>query len=171
VKKDEGEEEMARYAYKEFHLTGQGEVYNLPHSNPNKAYKELAGRHALKVSMFYETENRKPAKLIKLDFERNMINSDGVVVINKKEDDLKEVFNLEFAFYSGPSDETNPKDRKVVPFPSPPTLPTKEESQALLNYIKKSFPLLAEGAPSFIQKTIDKYKEIHLEKIEFVRNM
>jgi hypothetical protein len=137
-------------------------VVEIPESKTkgNKWIKpELANKSTLTVEISYETENRKPFKIIHLGFDRISFNEQGI-------------YNFEEAMISEEARVNSDymwsflSEKKPLPIPIAPVIPTKEEMLTIKNYLNNKYPLLLKNTPDAIELTIDRIKERHNENIE-----
>ncbi len=145
------------------------DVYKVP--NPKnwrfKAIKELAGQEVLKVMLHYETKNRKPYNLMLTQFNRIVLDSEGVYELNDDDED-KAMYNfINFAFTS-PGELAESEAPLTIPMA--PVIPLQKEKEALYGYLTEKIPSLAKDAPFIVEKTIKSLKESHEERVNLIRD-
>lgn len=123
--------------------------------------KELANKTVLKVEMIYETENRKPAYLKRIIFDRATFDSHGVYNFFNESSENEFKTKLEYIF----SDLYNSNDRSSLPIPVAPTIPTDEEIEIFKHYVNRKYPLLLKNSPLAFENAIYKSKAKHKEEM------
>ena len=95
--------------------------------------KELSGEAVLKVEMIYETENRKPLKIVKMNFNKIIFDKHGVYDVNNTSTSKDFQVKLKYIF----SGLSNDDEIKALPIPIAPTIPTDEEILIIKTYLDK----------------------------------
>src|SRR5699024_3901109 len=129
--------------------------------NGNMIKKELSGETVLKVEMIYETENRKPSKIVNMNFNKITLDKHGDYDVNStsKSDNLQ--VKLEYIFSDFSVDEI-----KALPIPIAPSIPTNEEILIIKTYLDNKYPLLLKNSPRAMEDSIYRMKNIHKKEIE-----
>jgi len=155
-----------------FHISNNNEIHKVPKSyyNDEKTIIELANTTILEVVIFYKVLNRKPEKLINIEFNRCQIDSVANIIDRNDSSALKNFLNYSFCT----ADELALHEE--IPIPRAYTIPTEKEKQVLYDLLEKKYPLIWNDCPyiteSHIKKLSDllaKYKELvkkaYLKKI------
>jgi hypothetical protein len=119
---------------------------------------DLANKSVLMVEISYETENRKPFKIIHLGFDRISFNEQGIY-------DFQEAMISEEARVKSDYMWSFLSDNKPLPIPIAPAIPTEDELKKIKSYLNEKYPLLLENTPEAFELTIDRIKDRHNENI------
>ncbi|MCL1694585.1 hypothetical protein [Lysinibacillus sp. BPa_S21] len=150
------------------YISKECKVYKVP--NPKngkfKELKELSGQDVLKVMLYYETKDRKPDKLIFVEFDRVNLDSEGIYELNDERNSkvLKNAFQF---IYNTPQELADNKSPFELPLA--PSVPSINEKIALYEYLNKKFPNLGKNAPVVVENKICSLKKIHQEKINMIK--
>ncbi len=124
--------------------------------------KELSGETVLKMDMIYETENRKPLKIVNINFSKITFDQHGVYDVNNTSTSKNFQVKPEYVF----SDISHPDEIMELPIPIAPSLPTDEEILIIKTYLDKKYPLLLTSSPRAMESSIAWLEEIHKREIE-----
>lgn len=149
-------------------ISREGKVYPIPiPKGPTyNAVPELANQQALVVDLFYETQNRKPWRLLHIGYDRIELDEHG----QQTSEDLerhKKLYN--FNNFGICTVEQLSKRRGPFSIPEAPDIPTKVEKDALRTYIKQKYPVLWENSPYAIENSIKSRIDTHSELISMVK--
>ncbi|GAU75433.1 hypothetical protein [Fusibacter sp. 3D3] len=150
-------------------ITKDLQIYKVPMPR-NYIYKAIPSLHnqdVLKVILHYETENRKPSKLVLVSFQRLTLDHNGQYELTN--DEIREGSRnfIEFAYHTPESlSETD----QPLPIPTPVALPTQLEKDCLKAYIKKNMPQLVGAGFYIIEREVESRKKINLEHKNLVLN-
>lgn len=137
-----------------------------PKNGKFKPVKGLGGQEVLKVHLYYETFEKKPSKLLLLEFDRVTLDSEGSYELTQEEME-KALYNFnEFGFVT--PEELAQRDEPLS-LPRAPVLPTAEEKKTVYNYLKENIISLSHNAPYIMEERISALKRIHKEHIELIR--
>lgn len=150
------------------YISQEGKVFRVPQPKNNrfKAVQELSDQVVLKVLLYYETEDRKPSKLLLVEFDRIQLDSEGVYELSDTE--INKVIGNAFEYIFATPEEMAKSHRPFV-IPLAPSLPDEIEKKALYDYLELKLPLLRKDAPLITEKTINKLNKIHEEKLTLVK--
>ncbi|MCY7751759.1 hypothetical protein MOB25_00180 [Bacillus haynesii] len=143
-------------------------VFRVPQPK-NLVYKpisELSDQEVLEVILFYETKDRKPSKLLTVQFNRLRLNSSGKYEMND-EDTRRSMHNF-FEFGMATPEDIAKRDRPLA-LPIAPVVPLASEKEALYLYLKEKLPSLAEDAPIVVEKVIQFLKQTHQKHIKLIK--
>src|SRR5690625_2380188 len=129
--------------------------------NGKKIKKELSGKAVLKVEMIYETENRKPFKIVNMNFNKITFDKYGVYDVNNASISKNFQVKLEYIF----SDFSNVDEIKALPIPIAPSIPTNEEILIIKTYLDNKYPLLLKNSPKAMENSIYRMRKIHEKEI------
>jgi len=132
-----------------------------------KAIPSLHNQNVLEVILHYETEHRKPSKLVLVSFQRLTLDSNGQYELSNDEICENSRNFIEFAFQTP---ESLIKTNQPLPIPTQVTLPTQLEKDCLKEYIKKHMPQLVRTGFYIIEREIESRKKINLEHKILVLN-
>ncbi len=126
----------------------------------------LAGRHVLEVTLYYETRDRKPWKLIRVDFSRLEIDSAGEAAADEQMENYRASNWMEFAVRDvlGDSDPSGP-----ITLPMPPVLPTVSEKETLIAYLKDKMPILWQNSPEKVEASISAQVRSHKKRMAWAK--
>lgn len=120
---------------------------------------ELADKTVIMMEIVYETKDRKPFKIMRINFSKAYFDDRGIhdieSVSNSKEIGIK----LEYIF-SDFSEEPNP-----LPIPIAPELPTEKEVALIVSYLNRKYPYLLINSPTAIEQAVSESKENHKKEI------
>jgi hypothetical protein len=137
-----------------------------PKNQVYKPIQELAGQEVLEVILYYDTIDRKPYKLLTVEFDRLRLDSEGRHVVSE-EARRRGLYNfLEFGLVT-PEELAN-RDRPLS-IPVAPIIPTVREKEALYNYLRDKLPVLAKDAPLVVEIRLKSRDRIHQRNIDLVR--
>lgn len=151
------------------YISKGAKVYKVPHPKnlKFKAVKELAGQEVLQVMLYYETKDKEPYKLMLTQFDRIILDSEGIYEHNDEDRDRAMYNYLNFAFTT-PDDLAKRDDPLTIPLA--PVIPLKIEKEALYEYLTQKVPSLAEDAPLIVEGTIKSLQKSHEEKNNLIRD-
>jgi hypothetical protein len=137
-----------------------------PKNHVYKPIKELASQEVLEVILFYETNERKPYKLLQVSFERLGLDSTGGYVIT---DDARDrgFYNLTNYAFATPEDLASSEEPLAIPIA--PITPSSSEKKALYKYLKEKLPSLAKDAPLVVERCVNSLKQNHQNNIDLIR--
>jgi hypothetical protein len=137
-----------------------------PKNQEYKPIQELAGQEVLEVILYYETKNRKPFKLLTVEFDRLSLDSEGGYVVTD-EARRRGIYNfLEFGLVT--PEELAKRDRPTA-IPVKPVTPLAREKEALYTYLRDKLPMLSQDAPFVVEMRIKSSKQIHQSNIDLIR--
>lgn len=149
------------------YISKENKIYKVP--NPKngifREIKELSEQDVLKVMLYYRTKNRKPDKLVMVEFDRITLDSNGVYeVIDERE---KRMLQNAFQFiYNTPQQLAD--NKSPFELPQEPSVPSNIEKIALYEYLNQNFPNLGNDAPAIVENAISSLKKIHQKKINLI---
>ncbi|MGE7986088.1 hypothetical protein [Lysinibacillus fusiformis] len=149
-------------------ISKEHKVFKVP--NPKngrfKEIKELSEQDVLKVMLYYRTKNRKPDKLVMVEFNRITLDSQGVyeVTDESKKRKLQNAFQF---IYNTPQQLSD--NRSPFELPLAPIVPSDMEKQVLYDYLNRNFQNLGKDAPAIVENAISSLKKIHEKKINFIQ--
>lgn len=135
------------------YISAENKIYKVPYPKNGrfKKIKDLSEQDVLKVIVYYRTKNRKPDKLVRIEFDRITLDSNGVY----EETDVRKRRMLRNAFkfiYNMPqqlSDNNSP-----IKLPLAHSVPSYIEKIALYEYLNQNFPNLGNDAPIIVENEI-----------------
>lgn len=133
-------------------ISKEEQVYKIP--TPNVTYKaipELANQDVLEVVLHYETLNRKPHKLVFVQFQRLALDVNGQYVLTLEEIRKQTRNFMEFGLHTP---ETLSEEGGPLPIPSAVTIPTQSEKECLKKYIKEHLPQLVNTGFHVLEREI-----------------
>jgi hypothetical protein len=135
-----------------FHISNNNEILKVPkyYYDKSKTIIQLSNTTILEVILFYEVLNRKPEKLIAIEFNRCQIDSAANIIDRNDSSALKNFLN----YNSCNADELSL--REEIPIPRAHTIPTKKEKQVLYDFLENKFPLLWNECPYITESHIKK---------------
>ncbi|MGE7921335.1 hypothetical protein ACQKM9_20705 [Viridibacillus sp. NPDC093762] len=133
------------------YISTENKIYKVP--NPKngkfKEIKELSEQDVLKVMLYYKTKNRRPDKLVMLEFDRITLDSEGVYELT----DERQSKVLQSAFqYINNRPQELADNKSPFELPLVPKVPSNNEKIALYEYLNKKFPNLGKDAPAIVEK-------------------
>ena len=148
-----------------FHISDNNEIHKVPKSyyGESKTIIQLANTTILEVVLGYEVLNRKPDKLINIEFNRCKINSLANIVDRNDSSAIKNFMNYSLCT----ADELSL--RKEIPIPRAHTVQTEKEKQVLYDFLKNKYPVLWDDCPYITESHIKKLNEILAEYKELVK--
>ena len=114
------------------------------------------------MEIIYETENKKPFKIVNMNFNKITFDKHGVYDVNNTSTSKNFQVKLEYIF----SDFSNLDEIKALPIPIAPSIPTDEEILIIKTYLDNKYPLLLKNSPRAIEDSIYRMKKIHKKEIE-----
>jgi len=150
------------------YISEENKIYKVP--NPKngkfKEINELSEQDVLKVMLYYRTKNRKPDKLVMVEFDRITLDSQGgyEVTDGRKRRMLQNAFQF---IYNTPQQLAD----SISPFELPlaPSVPSNIEKKALYEFLNQNFPNLGNDAPAIVENAISSLKKIHQKKIDLIK--
>lgn len=121
--------------------------------------KKLANTTGLLTTIIYETKNRRPYKIVRIDFERISFNENGIY--SYSEQILSENFRIKLNYAIGGYD-----DLRTLPVPIAPELPNKNELALMKRYINDKYSILLENDPFVFESTMKKLTTQHMNDIQ-----
>lgn len=150
------------------YISKENKIYKIPNPKDGrfKEIKELSEQDVLKVMLYYRTKNRKPDKLVMVEFDRITLDSQGVyeVTDERKKRMLPNAFQF---IYNTPQQLTDNKSPFEIPLA--PSVPSNIEKKALYEYLNQHFPNLGKDAPTIVENAISSLKKIHQKKVDFIK--
>jgi hypothetical protein len=137
-----------------------------PKNHIFKPIKELANQEVLEVILFYETNKRKPYKLLQVWFDRLGLDFDGGYVIT---DEARDRGFYNFIEYGFETPEELAIREKPLTIPIAPIIPTNSEKEALYKYLKEKIPALAKDAPLVVERCIKSLKQNQQNYIDLIK--
>jgi hypothetical protein len=135
-------------------ISKESKAYKIPKPN-NSIYKpvpELNNQEVLEVNLIYGTENRKPSELIRILFDRIILDHNGGYEVTWEGDSFSKFIHL-----------LSENQNNRINLPMKPVLPTEKEKTCILNYIKTHLQSLYENAPYILEAEI-KQREEHFKE-------
>lgn len=148
-----------------FHLSDNNEIYKIPKSyyGQCKSITKLANMNVLEVVLIYETLNRKPEKLIKIEFNRYQLNHEAYATDKYNSNALQNFLNY------GLTSADDLCLRKEIPIPRAFIAPNEKEKQAIYDYLKTKYPVLWDDCSYLTELCIKKQNDIVDEYKELVK--
>ncbi|MNW36518.1 hypothetical protein D3C74_135310 [compost metagenome] len=132
-----------------------------PKDHKHKSAPQLAGEEVLEVILYYRNKDRKPHKLLMVEFDRFHLDSDGNY--KQTEEDRKRAIHNFLSFGMADLHEGIEVEDKPLPIPVAPILPTTAEKKSLYDYINEKLPSFSDDAPYVVESKIkaanEKYEE------------
>ena len=149
-------------------IGGEGEVYPIPASKGSayKAVPRLANESVLVVELFYETENRKPWRLIYVGFDRVQLDGHGQYLQTMEERGSKFYNIIHFGLASA---EELSKREEPIAIPKALVVPNAKEKDALISFMKRKYPILWENSPEAIELSIQSRLNTHSDLVNLVK--
>jgi hypothetical protein len=149
-------------------IGGEGEIYPIPASKGSayKAVPRLANESVLVVELFYETENRKPWRLIYVGFDRVQLDGHGQYILTMEERGSK-FYNI--SHFGLASAEELSKREEPIAIPKALVVPNAKEKDALISFMKRKYPILWENGPETIELSIQSRLNTHSDLINLVK--
>ena len=150
------------------YISKENKIYKVP--NPKngrfKEIKELSEQDVLKVMLYYRTKNRKPDKLVMVEFDRITLDSKGVYEVTDERQ--RRMLQNAFQFlYNTPQELVDTKSPFELPLA--PTVPSDIEKKAIYEYLNKNLPNLGNDAPAIVENAISSLKKIHEKRINLIK--
>lgn len=150
------------------YISKEDKVFKVPNpkNNKYKAVKELAGQNVLKVMMYYETKDRKPERLLIVEFDRIRLDAKGNYELSEVK--MKNVMQNALHFmYATPQQLANSEGPIVLPIA--PCIPSSKEKVALYAYLNSKIPSLGKDAPKIVENTVSSLQNVHKGKIDMIK--
>lgn len=138
----------------------------IPVNNQYPAVKELQDELVLEVILNYETQNRKPYRLVNVTFDRLQLNEEGRYIYTEEEQ--KERF-YNFKLFAFNTPESLSEREGPIYLPRAIAIPTEREKETLIKYIEKEMPLMYQSGLQAIDDAIYKNQEIYDNLIYLVK--
>lgn len=150
------------------YISSDEKVFKVPNPKHNryKAVKELAGQNVMKVMLYYATKDRKPERLLIVQFDRIRLDTEGIYELTDEE--MSKVMQNALHFMYATPQQLASNGGPVV-LPIAPSVPTAKEKVALYAYLNSKIPSLGEEAPKIVEKTIASLKKVYQEKIDMIK--
>lgn len=116
--------------------------------------------------LYYETKDRKPERLLIVEFDRIRLDTEGVYELTDEEMN-KVMQNALHFIYATPQQLANSEGPVVLPVA--PSIPSSKEKIALYAYLNNKIPSLGKDAPKIVENTIASLKNVHQEKIDMIK--
>ncbi|MFJ8102716.1 hypothetical protein [Lysinibacillus sp. NPDC096212] len=150
------------------YISEENKIYKVP--NPKngrfKEIKELSEQDVLKVMLYYRTKNRKPDKLVMVEFDRITLDSQGGYEVTDERN--RRMLQNAFQFiYNTPQQLADSKSPFELPLA--PSVPSNIEKKALYEFLNQNFPNLGNDAPAIVENAISSLKKIHQKKIDLIK--
>lgn len=149
------------------YISKEGEVFKVPHPKDGmfKAIPQLASQTVLEVCLYYETKDRKPWKMLRVDFDRITLNNNGQYLSQSETHGSLRNF-LEYGLIT-PEQLSEKQDPWVIP--KAPVIPNKIEKEVLIHFLKDKYPLLWQNSPEAIEIAILNRKNVHNKYLSLIR--
>ena len=149
-------------------IGGEGDVYPIPASKGSayKAVPRLANESVLVVELFYETESRKPWRLIYVGFDRIQLDGNGQYLQTMEERGSKFYNIIHFGLAS--AEELSKREEPIV-IPKALVVPNAKEKDALISFMKEKYPILWENSPETIELSIQSRLNTHSDLVNLVK--
>jgi hypothetical protein len=149
-------------------IGGEGEIYPIPASKGSayKAVPRLANESVLVVELFYETENRKPWRLIYVGFDRVQLDGHGQYILTMEERGSK-FYNI--SHFGLASAEELSKREEPIAIPKAPVVPNAKEKEALISFMKRKYPILWGNSPEAVELSIQSRLHTHSDLVNLVK--
>jgi hypothetical protein len=149
-------------------ISGEGEVYPTPalKGSVYKAVPGLANESVLVVELFYETENRKPWRIIYVGFDRIQLDGHGQYILTMEERGSK-FYNI--SHFGLASAEELSKREGPIAIPKALVVPDAKEKEALINFMKRKYPILWENSPEAVELSIQSRLNTHSNLVNLVK--
>ncbi|SFS40837.1 hypothetical protein [Paenibacillus sp. 453mf] len=132
-----------------------------PKDHKHKAVPQLAGEEVLEVILYYRNKDRKPHKLLMVEFDRFHLDPDGNY--KQTEEDRKRAIHNFLSFGMADLHERIEVEDKPLPIPVAPIIPTTAEKKSLYDYINVKLPSFSDDAPYVVESKIIAAKEKYEE--------
>lgn len=120
---------------------------------------ELANQTVKMIELIYETIDRKPGRIIRMNIDEVSFDNEGIYDIDDDSVSEKTRVKLEYAL-------TDFFPESPLPIPLAPIILTESEIELLKAYFNKKYPLLLTNSPNVIEESIRKAKENYQMQIE-----
>lgn len=153
-----------------FLYIAKNQVFHVPQPKDQvfKDVKEVANQKVLKVTLYYETEKRKPKNLFLIEYDYIQLDSEGGYnPTNCEQTKRKREETIVYAFMSDDATKT----KKPIRLPTLPAIPMPDEKQALYNYLKKKHPQLHKLAPLIMEEAIRESERIYRERMSIAKKV
>lgn len=150
-------------------ISGEEKIIKIsqPKNHKYKSVPQFANQDVLKVILYYENKDRKPSRLVLVEFDRMHLDSNGLYVLTDA-DRKRRLHNFfEFGILSiiGESE-----DEKTVSIPVAPIIPNDKEKKVLYDYLANKLPVLAKDAPYIVEERIRSLNEKYEEYKNIAKN-
>ncbi|MFL0198508.1 hypothetical protein ACJDU8_23550 [Clostridium sp. WILCCON 0269] len=124
-------------SYMVLHITDNYKAYKISKRiyEMNKSTLKLANQNLLQVMLIYDTYNRKPSKLIKVEFDRITVDSNSFIIYSESSFEF-ENNTVNYIF----SDANELALLNKLPLPRAPVIPNQHEKVSLYEFIDKKYP-------------------------------
>ncbi|WP_373844437.1 hypothetical protein [Clostridium sp.] len=152
-------------SYMILHITDDYKVYKISKRiyEMNKSILKLANQNLLQVMLIYDTYNRKPHKLIKVEFNRITLNSDSFIV---HDENLFEFENNTVDYMFSDANKLSLLDK--IPLPRAPVIPSQYEKNSLYKFINEKYPIFYIPCTYLTEKYIKDKNNIYNENKKLV---
>ncbi|KAF6628670.1 hypothetical protein H6F38_19285 [Paenibacillus sp. EKM208P] len=150
---------QSRYLF----ISCEGKVVKIarPKVHKYKSVPQLAGEDVLEVILYYRNKDRKPHKLLMVEFDRFHLDSQGNY--KQTEEDRKRAIHNFFSFGMADLIKGIEVDNQPLPIPVAPIIPTTAEKRSLYDYINEKIPSFSDDAPYVVESKIKAVKEKYEE--------
>ncbi|MFC9707272.1 hypothetical protein ACFTRD_03850 [Paenibacillus sp. NPDC056933] len=150
---------QSRYLF----ISREGKVVKIarPKDHKYKSVPRLAGEDVLEVILYYRNKDRKPHKLLMVEFDRFHLDSQGNY--KQTEEDRKRAIHNFLSFGMVDLLEGAEVEDKPLPIPVAPIIPTSAEKRLLYDYINEKLPNFSDDAPYVVESRIKSVKEKYEE--------
>lgn len=131
-------------------------IYKIPKKlyDQKKSLDILSNVEVFEIFLCYEVLNRKPHRLIKIDFSTRKLDDDSNINFQKDSPGLDNFFNYDFC------DSNALALHNEIPLPKAYVKPTQEQSQLIYNYLKNKYLELAKDYPYILHQEIKEQEKI-----------
>ncbi|QOK29954.1 hypothetical protein IIE26_28025 (plasmid) [Cytobacillus oceanisediminis] len=135
-----------------------GHVFEIPKKEYSEMRRpEFAKQDILMMEMAYETQNRKPIRILRIVFDTLSFDDNGVY--STQVAILTDEFYVRFSYAMYNSN----LNERPLPLPRAPIIPSKDDIYVLKMYITKKYPTISDVFPEWVDYSILKSKELYLE--------
>ncbi|QWU15324.1 hypothetical protein SAMN04487895_10812 [Paenibacillus sophorae] len=150
------------------YITKSNKVFKIPQSNKvsKRFIEDLARQEVLEVLLYYEIKERKPSKLLMVEFDRITLDTNGEYQITEEEKSRGLHNFLHFGLVT-PEELANREGPPILPLA--PVLPLRNEKEALYKYLKEKINVLFKDTPFIVEMRIESLEQKHREYIDLVK--
>jgi hypothetical protein len=150
------------------YISEDAKVYALPNPKQNdfKPVPELANKNVLMISVGYETHNKRPYRLISIQFDRVSLDHSGKFILT---DEIVQSKLRNFLEFGSETAESLSIREEPLPIPDAPILPNEKEIEALKEYLKINYPALFEYCDYMIAIEIERQDVIYHKNLMILK--